>query len=140
MSGPAPRRSHQDQPSMSAKALQEELTEATASSIRNRSPKFYKKSTALLMHFADDDIGCDDLKKELADIFKNTFGFNKVRRTLLGTKMQPIPQLAFNRIIDELYQEGCCDKDCLVILVFSGHGMPRQEKTSDDIIQKLLLG
>ncbi|USP77905.1 hypothetical protein yc1106_05179 [Curvularia clavata] len=125
---------------LSTQAIQTELQTAVASGTGGRAPKVYKRISAVLIHFEDDDIGCDGLEKELAETFRNFYNINNIKHLLIKNENA---HLAVSRVLVELTDKGCTGKDCLVILVFSGHGKAEPEFDPNMIrgpIYKLKLG
>jgi hypothetical protein len=121
MAGPHPKRAWQEPDKVDIKKLQDELQRAASSAI-NRTLK-YDKVAVLLMHFEDDDIGCDDLEDELADTFRKFYGIHKVEQIVFAPKASP--RHVLTQAFIRLANDGYTDKGSLVILVFSGHGESR---------------
>lgn len=88
-------------------------------------PAKYKHVTAVLLHFDNDDMGVAGQENELAKTFETEYEFD-VTRILLPGKNIPkadLPEEVVSATVKKLRQQGALEKNCLVILVFSGHGL-----------------
>ncbi|EUC31570.1 hypothetical protein COCCADRAFT_27734 [Bipolaris zeicola 26-R-13] len=141
MSGSFPSRAWQKPYQLSSTQISAELKEAIHSGLGKNFQNDYKKVSVVLMHFQDDDIGCDPLEEELADIFSNFYHIHMIKRLLLTDHDNP-HWLIFKEI-EVLEKKGFTAKDCLVILVFSGHGQVQPARSTDSLRvpeKRLMLG
>ena len=125
---------------LSAQAIQTELETAVASATGSRASKVYKKISAVLIHFDDDDIGCDAPEKELAETFRRFYHIDNIRYIQIQNQN---PHLALALVFNDLDDNGYTSEGCLVILVFSGHGKIHRVFYPDSArepIHKLKLG
>ena len=109
---------------LTGKEVQAELTKAVKSATATRKP--YEKHAVVFIHFADDDIGCDGPEKEMAAIFREFYGIYNIKHILLNNKANPT--LVIQEALVNLAKNGNANLNCLVIIVFSGHGKLEEKK------------
>jgi hypothetical protein len=120
MSGAAPGPAFQVPKTITKAELQADFEKATKSVLTGGASKTYTKRVALLMHFQTNDIkGIDTMENELAKTFRQYYGI-ETRQIVLSNVN---PRNGLTTALVDLAQHGYADKDCLIILVFSGHGM-----------------
>ncbi|EMD93728.1 hypothetical protein COCC4DRAFT_45406 [Bipolaris maydis ATCC 48331] len=131
MSGPQPPRASQTVSHMSKAQISTELSAAIQSGTGKNARQDYKTMTAVLIHFKNDDIGCEDLEKQLAEVFKNFYGFHNIIRLLLKDYENPIGVIW--GVLSDLVAKGFAKKNCLVVVVFAGHGKALPVYTSSSV-------
>ncbi|KAE8842666.1 hypothetical protein HRS9139_01963 [Pyrenophora teres f. teres] len=129
MSGPLPPRAFSAPTKIPKQELQDELQAAVSSAVGGGSVKPYKKVVAMLIHFEQDDIGVIPLETELARTFNQYYGIDQIKRLEIPRKGEPV--WVVQQALLELHHLGYTEKNCLVILVFSGHGQSVEADRSD---------
>ena len=99
----------------------EDLIERVNISIQNFFPNDgyrYKQVHCLLLSWEADDLGVIDEVKELADVFKDLYGYHSVQRWRIPT------QRSYLKLEDTLYQfrKVHSSDDNLLIVYYAGHG------------------
>jgi hypothetical protein len=107
---------------MSTKELQRDIEGAVKSAF-NPHPSVYRRVAVLLMHFDNDDLGCEAPEKDLADTFRNFYGYYVKQITFRNHQK---PHIVLNQALLKFDEGGYTERGCLIILVFSGHGMATQ--------------
>ena len=81
--------------------------------------KPYSRVVVLLFSWANDDMGVGVLEKELAEVFKDTYGYQTEHFQIPATSTQDA-QWAMNRRINQFISDWD-GHGCLLIYVYSGH-------------------
>jgi uncharacterized protein (UPF0297 family) len=116
--GPRPPHAWTKRGKLSTSELQQDILGAVKSAF-DPHPSSYRKAIAVLMHFENDDIGCEKLEDDLAKTFENSYGYN-VRQLTFRNHQKPVIELT--RCLMDLDEKGYNEENCLIILVVSGHG------------------
>ena len=120
MSGSMPSRAFSSPSKITSQNLQKELQSAVNSALGSGTVTPYKKVVVVLIHFEHDNIGVVPLENDLVATFREFYGITDFRRVELPRPANP--EWVLQQALIQLITAGYTEKNCLIILVFSGHG------------------
>ena len=124
-SGPRLDRAFEAQKTVKLAEVKQQLEAAFTKAFTHGSyPRDYKQVNVVLLHFNNDDLKVSALEDEIAETFRDEYGYT-VQQVVLSEKNTVGtlgPGFEVVDIISELEKKGGLDAKCLVIIVFSGHG------------------
>jgi hypothetical protein len=104
--------------------VQKQLQDAVDKAYAVSHPSKYLQVNVLLFRFDNDDLNGADMENELATVFKDEYGY-KVHKVVLPGKATKRPGFKVATTLDDLDDQGALGENCLVIVVFFGHGLIR---------------
>ena len=100
--------------------LENELHTAVNSAIGSNAVTSYKKVAVIFVRFEHDDIGVVEPERELMETFRNYFRITYIKSVVIPRPGNP--DFVLSQAILQLCDEKYAEENCLIILVFSGHG------------------
>ncbi|KAF3044311.1 hypothetical protein E8E12_007146 [Didymella heteroderae] len=107
--GPRPSRSLQPPKKLKYSVFKQQLRQAACDAFAAGHPAKYDQVNVVMMHFDNDDMGVGGQEDELAETFEREYGF--------------VVEKTVGAVFTKLRTRRALEKNCLVILVFSGHGL-----------------
>ena len=131
MSGALPTRAFEKAAKIPKDEIRQKLQSAVTSAIGGGPVNAYKKVAVGMIHFANDDIGVVPLENELASTFVNFYGIHDIRRIVIPRNVRNTILYLNTTLLEPLAQNQNNEANCLLILVFSGHGVSVRTETRD---------